>query len=141
MSDQESKKTEVPLADMSDCDITKHIASNHAEPKEECKFIYDPASPYFKRFSYGTFTDCEIPRISMCFPKKSPKIIRDAKFTNVDFGQCVFDNVIFRECFFENCDFSKTLISNLTFQVCLIKNTNVDYPDVSVTSLYNDEHK
>jgi hypothetical protein len=118
--------------DMDDHEITKYIQESGSEPSTECKFVYDPTSPYFRRFSYGTFTNCTIPRISMCFTEKSPKIIRCAEFTSVDFDKCVFDHVIFYKCYFEYCDFPTTLIRHLTFEQCIIKNTNVAYENVVV---------
>ena len=118
--------------DMDDNEITQYIQESGGEPSQECKFVYDPTSPYFRRFSYGTFTNCSIPRISMCFTEKSPKIIRCAEFTNVDFGKCLFDHVIFHQCFIENCDFSNAIIRHLKFEQCIIKNTNVSFENVVV---------
>jgi hypothetical protein len=118
--------------DMDDDEITQYIQESGCEPSQECKFVYNPMSPYFRRFSYGTFTNCTIPPISMCFTDKSSKIIRCAEFTNVDFGKCLFIHVIFYQCFFENCNFSNTIIRHLTFEQCIIKNTNVAFENVVV---------
>ena len=123
---------------MCDIDIIRFIEKLGREPRDECdlwKFTYDPNSPYFIRFSYGTFNNCTIPRRSMCFTKEFPLIIRGAKFTNVDFGLCAFRHVVFLDCSFENCDFSKSIIQHLTFETCQINNTNIKYDNVFVEDL------
>jgi len=116
--------------DMDDHEIAECIKQKGTT--DDCKFVYDPSNPCFPRFSYGTFTNCAIPRISMCFTKENPKIIREAIFTNVDFGSCLFQNVVFYQCFFDNCNFSNTVIMDLTFELCVIKNTDVSYKNVVV---------
>ena len=129
------EKKEIQLEEMGDIDIIKFIKNLGREPRDESdhwKFTYDPYNPCLKRFSYGTFNNCTIPCRSMCFGAEFPLIIRGARFTNVDFGLCLFRHVIFLNCFFDNCDFSKSRIIHLTFDSCQINNTNIQFENVII---------
>ena len=135
---EEEEEREMPLKKMGDIDIIKFIKKLGREPRDECdhwKFTYDPSNPCLARFSYGTFNDCTIPCRVMYFNTEFPLIIRGAKFTNVDFGLCLFRHVIFMDCAFDNCDFSKSRIVHLTFDACQVNNTNIKYENVIVNDL------
>lgn len=129
-------KKEIPLEEMGDIDIAEYIKKIGCEPDiENCKiwnFKYDPTNPCLYRFSYGTFENCTIPKISFQFTDKQPLIIRSANFNNVNFEKCCFLHVVFLDCSFRNCDFSNAVVEYLTINNCIISETNLNLPNVFI---------